>query len=123
MNIKPIRNAAIHKEALSRINELMDLDPPKTSEEGGELEILIILVEKYEEARFPIDVPDPIEAILFMMDQRGFERSDIEPIFGSRSKASEVLGRKRHLSINMIRRAQDMLQIPAEVLVKDYGLS
>ena len=85
--------------------------------EGDELDVLTTLVEAYERKHFPIDVADPIEAILFRMDQQGLERKDLEPFIGSRHRVSEVLNRRRGLSLDMIRRLHRGLQIPLEILI------
>ncbi|MBL4614277.1 MAG: transcriptional regulator [Magnetovibrio sp.] len=119
--MKPIKTEADHILALQRIDELMgaELDTP----EGDELDILATLVEVYENKHMPIDPPDPIEAILFRMDQEGMERKDLEPMLGARSRVSEVLTRKRGLSLSMIRSLNENLHIPAEVLIREYQLN
>ena len=116
--MKPIKTLADHKAAITRISELMDINPAPGSDEDNELEILAILVESYEKEHFKRDLPDPIEAIKFRMDQQGLTNKDLEPILGSRSKVSEVLNRKRPLSISMIRRLNTQLGISAEVLIR-----
>lgn len=85
--------------------------------EGDELDVLATLIDAYEREHFPIDPADPVEAILFRMEQLGLERKDLEPFLGSRHRVSEVLNRRRGLSIEMIRRLHDGLQIPLHVLV------
>lgn len=115
--IKPIKTLADHKTAIARITELMDIDPIPGSPEDNELEILAILVETYEKEHFKRDLPDPIEAIMFRMDQQGLTHKDLEPMLGTRSRVSEVLNRKRPLSITMIRRLNQRLGISAEVLI------
>lgn len=119
--MKPIKTEADHAAALARIDALMDatLDTP----EGDELEVLTILVDAYEAKHVPIDPPDPIEAILFRMDQLGLERKDVEPMIGKRGRVSEVLSKTRGLSLNMIRHLHEGLSIPAEVLIRDYPVS
>lgn len=118
MIMKPIKTKADHKAALEEISRLLDGDPGSAAAER--LEILSILVEDYEESHYPIDPPDPIEAIRFRMEQQGLSRRDLEPYIGSRARVSEVLNRKRPLSVDMIRRLHAGLGIPAEVLIRPY---
>lgn len=115
MDIRPIRTKRDYEHALRRIETLMDARPG--SDEGDELEVLATLVDVYEEKHFPVGAADPVEAILFRMDQQGLERKDLEPFIGSRHRVSEVLNRKRRLSLDMIRRLHAGLGIPIEVLV------
>lgn len=115
MDIRPIRTKRDYERALRRIETLMDSDPD--SDEGDELEVLATLVDVYEEKHFPLGPADPVEAILFRMDQQGLERKDLEPFIGSRHRVSEVLNRKRGLSLEMIRRLHAGLGIPLQVLV------
>jgi HTH-type transcriptional regulator/antitoxin HigA len=116
---KVIKTTAEHKRALARIEELYTAKPgtPK----GDELELLILLVETYEAKEFPIDLPDPIEAIRFRMQQANLKQKDLIPIFGSKSKVSEVLNGKRELSLSMIRKLASELGIPTEVLLQERG--
>jgi len=118
MEIKPIKTELDYKDAIHRM-EAIFLAKPGT-EEGDELEILGILIEQYEEAHFSIDLPDPIEAIKFRMDQMGLNQQDLTKIIGSKSRASEIMNRKRPLSIRQIRTLQKTLNIPADVLLKEY---
>lgn len=118
MILKPIKTKADHKAALEEISKLLDADPGSASAER--LEILSILVEDYEESHYPVDPPDPVEAIRFRMEQQGLSRRDLEPYIGSRARVSEVLNRKRPLSVEMIRRLHAGLGIPAEVLIRPY---
>ena len=115
MNIHPIKNATDYQKALARIEQLMDAE--LDTEKGDELDVLVTLVESYEEKNFPIDAPDPVEAILFRMEQYGISRKDLEQYLGSRSKVSEVLNRKRALSITQIRKLHAGLNIPYESLL------
>jgi HTH-type transcriptional regulator / antitoxin HigA len=115
MDIRPIRTKRDYERALRRIETLMDADPG--TDEGDELEVLATLVDVYEEKHFPVGAADPVEAILFRMDQQGLERKDLEPFIGSRHRVSEVINRKRGLSLDMIRRLHAGLGIPLEVLV------
>jgi len=116
MNIKPIKNKKDYDGALKRIESLMDAK--RNSPDFDELEVLSILVEKYEDEHFPIKSPDPIESIKFRMEQMGLSQSDLVPVIGSRSKVSEVLSGKRSLSVRMIRALHESLKIPAEVLIQ-----
>ena len=118
MELKPIKTKAACKEALKEISEL--LNAPPGSSEADRLEVLSILVEAYEDEHHPIDPPDPIEAIKFRVEQQGLTRRDLEPYIGSRARVSEVLNRKRPLSVEMIRRLHKGLGIPAEVLIRPY---
>jgi HTH-type transcriptional regulator / antitoxin HigA len=118
MNLKPIRNKRDLNEALARIDEL--IDAKAGAPEYDELEILSTLVEAYEEKHCPVPPPDPVEAIKFRMDQLGLNQSDIAKYFGGKSRASEVLSRKRPLSLRMIRNLHINLKIPTDSLL---GLS
>ena len=115
MTIRPIRNATDHERALKRIQTLMPAEPG--TDEGDELDVLATLVDAYEAKQFPIDSPDPIEAIKFRMEQLGLERKDLEPLIGSRARVSEVLNKRRGLSLAMIRALHEELEIPLEALV------
>ena len=118
--IKPIRTDADHEEALQEIEALWDSE--QDTPEGERLEVLITLVDAYEAAQFPIYPPDPIDAVLFLMDSRGLTRRDLEPYLGSRARVSEILNRRRPLTLNMIRKLQKGLGIPAEILVQPYSV-
>ncbi|HQI05891.1 MAG TPA: helix-turn-helix domain-containing protein [bacterium] len=117
METKIIKNEKDYKAALARIDELFDI--PEGDPREDELELLYMLVEKYEEENYKIDLPDPIEAIKFRMEQSGMDRKDLAKYIGSMSKVSEILNRKRPLSLSMIRALHEGLGIPAEVLLKD----
>ena len=119
MNIRPIRTEDDYQAALARIDALMDAEPG--SDEGDELEVLTTLVELFEDNAYPIDLPDPITAIRFRMEQQGLRQSDLAPILGSRAKVSEVLSGKRALTLKMIRALNEHLGIPAEVLIRERG--
>jgi HTH-type transcriptional regulator/antitoxin HigA len=118
MDLKPIRTKAAYRKALKEISLL--LDAPPGSHEADILEVLSILVEAYEEEHHPVDPPDPIEAIKFRLEQQGLTRRNLEPYIGSRARVSEVLNRKRPLSVEMIRQLHKGLGIPAEVLIRPY---
>jgi HTH-type transcriptional regulator/antitoxin HigA len=116
--IKPIKNETDYQQALERLELIFDAQ--KGSEDGDELEVLGILIEKYEDVNFPVDFPDPIEAIKFRMDQMGYDQSDLAKVMGLKSRASEILNKKRKLSLEMIRLLHDNLKIPTEVLIQAY---
>lgn len=118
--LKPIKNNSQHETYLSRAYELMQLDLKPNSCESDELELLSILIEAYEKENYPIEPPNPIEAILFRIDQLGMKKSDLKSILGSRSRVSEVLSGKRKLSLTMIRKLNDQLGISAQTLIRDY---
>ena len=119
--IKPIRTERDHEEALTLIERLMDAEPD--TPEGDMLEVLAMLVDAYEAKHQPIEAPDPIAAIEHRMEALGLSRKDLEPLIGGSGRVSEVLGRKRGLSIDMIRRLRAGLQIPAEVLIQPYQIA
>ncbi len=118
MKISPIRTKKQYQNALKRIDDIFEAKP--NSVQGDELEILSILVESYEANKFQIDDPDPIEAIKFRMEQLGIDQTKFGEILGYKSRASEILNKKRKLSIEMIRKINEVLKIPAEVLIKSY---
>jgi HTH-type transcriptional regulator/antitoxin HigA len=121
MMIKPINTKTAHKQALKRIEDLWDAEP-KTPE-GDELDVLATLVSAYEDQHFPISKPEPVEAIKFRMDQMGLADKDLVPFIGARSKVSEVLNLKRALSLPMIRKLSQGLNIPSDSLIKKYSTS
>lgn len=118
MDIKPIKTQADYEAVLQEIEALFEAKPG--TPEGDRLEILSTLVEAYEEQHYPISAPDPIEAIRYYMESRGLSRRDLEPYVGSRARVSEVLNKKRPLSLTMIRNLHEGLGIPAEVLIQPY---
>jgi HTH-type transcriptional regulator/antitoxin HigA len=115
VDIRPIKTEQDYERALARTEDLMDAEP--NTPEGDELDVLTTLIEAYEDRHFPIDTPDPVEAILFRVEQMGLTRKDLEPFIGSRHRVSEVLNRKRELSISMIHRLHEGLNIPLENLI------
>jgi HTH-type transcriptional regulator/antitoxin HigA len=122
--IRVLKTERDYDAAVARLSALMDKDPEPGSTEDAELELLALVIQSYEQSRFPPSPPDPIEAILFRMDQQRLAQKDLIPYIGSLSKVSEVLGRKRPLSLSMIRRLHAGLGIPAEVLIGEaYDLS
>ena len=120
--ISPIKSKKEHDKYLARAYELMQLELKSNSKESDELEVISILIEAYEKTNFPIETPNPIEAILFRLDQLGMSRSDLSKFLGSRSRASEILNGKRKLSIGMIRKLNEHLGISAQTLIQDYEL-
>jgi len=116
MNVKPIRNESDYDAALAEVEGLMDARPG--TRKGDRLDVLVTLLEAYEEKRWHIDPPDPIDAIKLRMEQRGLTRRDLEQVLGSRGRVSEILNRKRPLTLDMIRRLHRQLGIPAESLIK-----
>jgi HTH-type transcriptional regulator/antitoxin HigA len=114
--LKPIRNTTDYEAALTEVERLWGAKAgtPK----GDRLDVLATLIDAYEATKFPFDRPDPIDAIKFRMEQLGLTRRDLEPLIGSRARVAEVLNRKRSLSIEMIRRLNDRLGIPAEILIQ-----
>ena len=118
MEIRPIKTEADYEAALAEIEELFEAEPG--TPEGDRLEVLTTLVEAYEDAHYSIPSPDPIEAIRYHMESRGLVRRDLEPYIGSRARVSEILNRRRPLSLTMIRRLNKELGIPADVLIEPY---
>jgi HTH-type transcriptional regulator/antitoxin HigA len=114
--IKPIQTNADHEAALAEVERLWGAK--SGTPQGDRLDVLATLIEAYENEHFPMDPPDPIEAIKFRMEQRGLTRKDLGPLFGTRTRVAEVLNRKRNLSIAMIRRLHQALGIPADVLIQ-----
>lgn len=120
--LRPIKDRKQYEDYLARAYELMQQELKPNSENSDELEVISILIENYEKTEFPIDSPTPIEAILFRIDQLGMKKSELTKIIGSRSRTSEILNGKRKLSLSMIRKLNQKLQIPAEVLIRDYEI-
>lgn len=120
MDIRPIRTEADYQAALVEIERLFSAEP--NTPEGDRLEVLVTLVEAYEARHYPVEAPDPVEAIKYYMESRGLSRGDLEPYIGSRARVAEVMNRRRPLSLGMIRRLHTGLGIPAEVLVQPYAV-
>ncbi len=118
MKITPIRNEKDYQNALKRLEVIFDAK--KGTEQGDELEIVSILIDNYENEHFPIGMPDPIEAIKFRMEQMGMKQKDLAEIFGFKSRVSEILNKKRKLTLEMVRKLNTTLHIPTEVLIQDY---
>jgi HTH-type transcriptional regulator/antitoxin HigA len=118
MNINLIKTENDYNQALERLEVIFDAK--KGTPEGDELEILGMLIDQYENEHFPISLPDPIEAIKFRMEQMGYTQNDLANIVGFKSRASEILNRKRKLSLEMIRQIHISLKIPTDVLIQTY---
>ena len=119
--LKPIRTKADYKKALAEVARLWGAR--SGTPEGDRLDVLATLIDAYEAEHYPMDPPDPVEAIRFRMEQQGLSRKDLEPLIGTRTRVAEVLNRKRSLSIGMIRRLHDCLGISAEVLIRPSRLN
>lgn len=118
MELKLIKTEKDYQHALARLEVIFDAVP--NTEEGDELEILSLLIEKYEDKYYQIEFPDPIEAIKFRLEQLGMNQSDLSTIVGLKSRASEILNKKRKLTLEMIRKLNNALHIPLEVLIQPY---
>ena len=118
--IKPIKNNAQYESALSKIYLFIQKDLKVDSTESDELEILSVLVKEYEHVHFPMPKPNPLEAIKFRLEQKGMTEGELSEILGHRSRKSEILSGKRKLSLTMIRKLNEVLKIPAEVLIQAY---
>jgi HTH-type transcriptional regulator / antitoxin HigA len=116
VELKPIRTKADYNNALAELERLWGAK--SGTREGDRLDVLATLIDAYEARHYPMDPPDPIEAIQFRMEQQGLTRKDLEPLIGSRARVAEVMNRKRNLSIDMIRRLHEALGISAEVLIR-----
>ncbi len=120
MEIRPIRTKADHRWALKEVERLWDANPG--TPDGDRVDVLVTLIEAYEEKHFPIAAPDPIAAIEFMLEQKGLTRRDLEPAIGGRGRVSEILTRKRPLTLPMVRALSKLLDIPTEILAQDYRI-
>lgn len=118
MTIKPIKTKRDYQAAMNRLEVIFDAQPG--TPEGDELEVLGILIDKYEQEHYPIAYPDPIEAIKFRMEQMGYNQSDLAKVVGLKSRASEILNKKRKLTLDMIRQLHQTLGIPTDVLIQSY---
>ncbi len=118
MIIHLIKTKKDYQAAMNRLEVIFDSKPG--SAEGDELEILGMLIGKYEDEHYPIDLPDPVEAIKFRMEQLGYTQSDLANVVGLKSRASEILNKKRKLTLEMIRNLHTKLKIPTDVLIQNY---
>lgn len=121
MDIKPIRTELDYDAALARIDQLMGASP--NAPEADELDVLVTLVEAYEANHWPIEAPDPISAVEHVMEARGFRQKDLAALIGSQPRASEVLSRRRPLTLPIIRALSSEWQVPADLLVREYDLA
>ena len=121
MNIKPIKTEEDYYKALARLE--MIFDSPIKSKEGDEADILSLLIENYEDKFYPIEAPDPIEAIKIRMEEMDYKQKDLVGHIGGKSRVSEILNRKKKLTVEMIRKLTEMLNLPSEILIQDYQLS
>jgi HTH-type transcriptional regulator / antitoxin HigA len=121
VDLRPIKTEQEYDAALAAIERLFDAEPGIAN--GDALEVLTLFVDAYEAEHYAIEAPDPVEAILYYVESRGLSRRDLEPFIGSRSRVSEVLNRKRPLTLAMIRRLHVGLGIPAEILIQPYPTS
>lgn len=118
MNIRPIRNEQDYKEALKEVSLLFENPPEPNTPEGDQFEVMLTLIESYESKHFPVELPDPVEAIKFRMEQSGLTVRDLTAAIGHPNRVYEVLNRKRNLTLPMIRRLHSLFGIPAECLIK-----
>jgi HTH-type transcriptional regulator/antitoxin HigA len=116
MEVKPIKTEEDYRVTLNEVESLMSAAP--SSPEGERLDVLVTLIEAYERRHFPLDLPDPVEAVKFVMDQRGLTVKDLEPMIGHSNRVYEILSHKRPLTLKMIRNLHTRLGIPAECLIK-----
>jgi HTH-type transcriptional regulator / antitoxin HigA len=119
-SLHPIRTKVDYRAALQEVERHWDAEPGTLA--GDRVDVLATLIEAYEAKHFPIPAPDPIAAIEFMMEQKGLSRRELEPAIGSRGRVSEVLTRKRPLTLPMVRELSALLDIPSEILIKPYAL-
>jgi len=120
MDLKPIKNEIDYRNALKRLEIIFDA--PTDTKEGDEAEILSLMIESYENEHYPIESPDPIEAIKIRMEELNMRQKDLVGIIGGKSRVSEILNRKKKLTVEMIRELEQILQISASVLVNNYQL-
>ncbi|UHG99517.1 helix-turn-helix domain-containing protein [Pseudomonas sp. 7-41] len=118
MNIRPIRTEQDYQEALKAVSPLFDNEPEPGTPEGDYLEVMITLIEAYEAKHFPVDLPNPVDAIRFRMEQSGLSATDLVPAIGRKNRVYEVLNGKRALTLPMIWKLHEMFGIPAESLIK-----
>ncbi|NCO64989.1 MAG: transcriptional regulator [Flavobacteriaceae bacterium CG02_land_8_20_14_3_00_34_13] len=121
MELKPIKSDNDYRNALKRLEVIFD--SPIDTKEGDEAEILSLLIENYENEHYPIEAPDPIEAIKIRMEELNMRQKDLVGIIGGKSRVSEILNRKKRLTVDMIRELERILQISASVLVTNYKLA
>jgi HTH-type transcriptional regulator/antitoxin HigA len=118
MEIKVIKTESDYNEALKRLEVIFDAEPGTS--EGEELDLLSLLIDNYEKIHYPIGLPDPIEAIKFRMEQMNYKPKDLADVIGFRSRVTEILGKKRKLSLDMIRKINKAMHISTDVLIQEY---
>lgn len=121
MNLRPIKTEKDYRNALERLEAIFDA--PIDTKEGDEAEILSLMIENYENEHYPIEAPDPIEAIKIRMEELNLRQKDLVGVIGGKSRVSEILNRKKKLTVDMIRELERLLQISASVLVNNYQLA
>ena len=121
MRIKPLKNEEDYQKALERLEVIFDA--PTDSEEGDEAEILSMMIDNYENEHYPIDAPDPIEAIKIRMEEMNLKQKDLVGVIGGKSRVSEILNKKKRLTVDMIRELERILHISASVLVNNYNIT
>ncbi|WP_339650740.1 transcriptional regulator [uncultured Salegentibacter sp.] len=121
MRIKPLKNEEDYEKALERLDVIFDA--PTDSEEGDEAEIFSMMINNYENEHYPIDAPDPIEAIKIRMEEMNLKQKDLVGVIGGKSRVSEILNKKKRLTVDMIRELEGILHISASVLVSNYQLT
>ncbi len=120
MNIKPIRTEKDYEKALKRLEKIFDSS--SQSKEGDEAEILSLLIENYENQYFPVEAPDPIEAIKIRMEEMNIKQKDLVGVIGGKSRVSEILNKKKRLTVDMIRKLEEILHLSASILITNYEL-
>ena len=118
MTLKILKTEKDYNLALKRLEEIFD--SKRGTKDGDELELLALLIDNYEKEKYKISMPDPIEAIKFRMEQLGYKQKDLAEVIGLKSRVSEILNRKRKLTLEMIRKLNEVLGIPTDVLIKEY---
>jgi len=121
MEIRPIKTKNDYNKALKRLEQIFDA--PVNSKEGDEAEILSMLIDNYENKYYPIEAPDPIEAIKIRMEEMNIKQKDLVGIIGGKSRVSEILNKKKRLTVEMIRKLEDLLNLSASILVNNYQLN
>ena len=121
-DIRPLRTEVDYDAALAKIERYFVNEPRPGTPEADRFDLLALVIGDYEDKHWPIDLPDPVSAIEFAIEQNRISRTDLVPILGSRARVSEILGRKRHLTLSMIWRLTRTLKIPAEALIQPYAL-
>ena len=121
MEIRPIKTENDYNKALERLEQIFDA--PINSEEGDEAEILSLLIDNYENKFYPIEAPDPIEAIKIRMEEMNMKQKDLVGVIGGKSRVSEILNKKKKLTVEMIRKLEELLHLSASILVNNYRLN